>query len=157
MAGMGSALTRERVATGVTTKQQERQRVVASYRAARKTYQEATAHLVQLEDVKANLLASIAQEKGNLEGFEAGWVRDGYITGKNETERKACLLSLREEDYGYKVAAKEVAECERKIKVEFEPEIARVMWEIKGARYDMELCIAEGLMIASEREDERHG
>jgi hypothetical protein len=154
---MANALTRERMATGVTTKKQERQRVVAAYRAAKKTYQEATAHLVQLEDGKASLLASIAQEKGNLEGFEAGWVRDGYIVGKNESERKACLLSLREEDYGYRVAAKEVADCERRIKVELEPEIARVMWEIKGARYEIEFAITEGRMIAAEEDDERHG
>jgi hypothetical protein len=146
------------MATGVTTKKQERQRVVAAYRAAKKTYQEATAHLVQLEDVKAHTTAEIVQTKGNMQGFEAGWVADGlYIGCANETQRKAELLAKRESDQGYHGLANWVDECERRIKVELEPEIARVMWEIKGARYEIEMCITEGRMIAAEEDDERHG
>jgi hypothetical protein len=155
---MANALTRERMATGVTTKQQERQRVVVAYRAAKKVYQEATAHLVQLEDAKAHTLAEIAQTKGNMQGFEAGWVAEGlYVGCTNETQRKAELLAKRESDQGYRGLANWVDECERRIKIEYEPEIGRLMWEIKGARYEIEFAIAEGLMIASEKDDERHG
>jgi predicted nucleic acid-binding Zn-ribbon protein len=151
---MGTALARERTATGVTTKQQERQRVVASYRAAKKVYQEATAHLVQLEDAKAQAKSDIEQCKANMQGLDAGWLY--VVTGKNETERKANLQLFRNDSEEYRSLVEAVANAERHV-ASLEPEIGRVMWEIKGTRYEIEMCIAEGLMIASEKDDERHG
>jgi hypothetical protein len=64
---------------------------------------------------------------------------------------------MRVTDTGYRDLAQFVHEQEQRILREYDPEIGHVMWEIKGARYEIEMCIAEGLMIASEKDDERHG
>jgi hypothetical protein len=156
VSAFGKSLTRERIATKVTTKQDERARIKKEFTDARTQYLLATQAVVQQHSAKAEAVVLIQHDKDNMKGFEAGWKADGSVIGKNADEREACMAILRAESPDYQACLSRVAIAERDLRMKIEPAILQAEIDIRDTRYRMEFAITEGRMIAGE-DDERHG
>jgi formate dehydrogenase maturation protein FdhE len=139
----GAAMTRSR-ATDATLRGGERARVKADFARARDAYLKAVAHVCELHDDVAQAKANMQQAKDNQKGIEAGWGAPG---GKNKEERDANLALARQEDEDWMRLQDEIAECQSAI-ADAEPKIERDEYDIRVARLDMEMAIAEMRVLA---------
>ena len=132
------------------SKVDERKRVKGEFLRARGAYLTAVSHVTQLHDAIAAAKATIKQAQDNQKGIETEFP----VIGSNADERKATLMSYREGDPSWQQCAREIAEAEKVVRTS-EPQIIANEYEIRIARYDMEIAIAEMRAIAGE-DDERH-
>jgi hypothetical protein len=142
----GAAMTRSR-ATDATLRGGERARVKADFARARDAYLKAVAHVCQLHDDVAQAKVEMQQAKDNLKGTEAGWYAEGLITGNNESERKSCLAACQKNDPQWLGLNRDMGRAEDAIR-EREPLIERDEYDIRIARLDMEMAIAEMRVLA---------
>jgi hypothetical protein len=150
MSAQGVAMTRSRIAVG-GDKRAERSRLRDDFQRARGNYLAAVTEVIRLHQVVAEAKVTIQHERDNQKGIEAGW---GTPTGTNAEARKATLEEWRGTHDDWQQCQATILAAEETVRRN-EPMIVAQEYDIRIARYEMEMNIAEMRALAGEQ-DERH-
>jgi hypothetical protein len=143
-------MTRSRIAAG-GDKRAERSRLRDDFQRARGNYLAAVTEVIRLHQVVAEAKVTAQHERDNQKGIEAGW---GTPTGTNAEARKATLEEWRLQSTQWQGCHEVIVAAEETVR-QNEPMIVAQEYDIRIARYEMEMNIAEMRALAGEQ-DERH-